>query len=149
MIDPNNIFWHLFHSKCSSHQHHDANLLTQDSITKCSKNPLAGFEPKICYDLNVVVYVHSLHTFSCDEVGLACDPSDQAGSFLLPWCCTRSYVHIVAVVDDLADRWRKLWNLVTVLSVSHDKFLPRWEISYPGKAVKKCAKHPARCAIEK
>ena len=51
-----------------------------------------------------------LETFSCDDVGLTCDPNVQADSFLLPWCCTQNYVYIISVIDTLADR--RVWESI-------------------------------------
>ena len=57
-----------------------------------------------------------LHTFSCEEAGLVCDPYRQADSHLLPWCCTHNYNYVVAVVDQLADRYgANLLNIIYAL----------------------------------
>ena len=45
------------------------------------------------------------HTFTCDEVGMMCEPEKQADSHLLPWCCIQNYNYIVSVIDDLANRY--------------------------------------------
>jgi hypothetical protein len=44
-----------------------------------------------------------IHSFSCSEVGLKCEPARQTKSFIVPWCCVQSAMHIISTMDRIAD----------------------------------------------
>jgi hypothetical protein len=44
-----------------------------------------------------------IHSFSCSEVGLKCQPETQTKSFIVPWCCVQSAMHIISTLDRITD----------------------------------------------
>merc|ERR1719450_1375158 len=42
--------------------------------------------------------------FDCDEVNLYCDIRSQAAAFILPWCCFKSFRHILTSLEEISSK---------------------------------------------
>ena len=40
--------------------------------------------------------------YSCDQIGLSCNPMEQTKSKLVPWCCMYAANHIVKAMNKIA-----------------------------------------------
>jgi len=74
---------------------------------------------------------HSLdHTFSCDQVNMACDIRSQSSAFLVPWCCISSFRYILTHLETISQKLGIEYALdsgSTMGAVKLGNFIP-WDI---------------------